>query len=130
VLLDGGEGETARRRLLRECDLHNALAPILRIFHVQGIKANALSFDRKPARATSWTNNLRTYDLRINQRYTLKQNLSHMSICASSSAATIPRSATAVGRECFRAFSYDEFLQRPNASLDISWPKDESPEDL
>ncbi len=46
-----------------------------RIFHAQGVKANVLFFDRKPASEKAWTEKLWIYDLRTNQYFTLKQNL-------------------------------------------------------
>jgi len=44
------------------------------IFYAQGVKANVLFFDKKPAREQPWTDQLWVYDLRTNQHYTLKQN--------------------------------------------------------
>jgi type I restriction enzyme M protein len=41
----------------------------------QGVKANVLLCDRKPAWTTPWTKKLWIYDLRTNQHFTLKQNL-------------------------------------------------------
>ena len=49
VLFEGGAGETIRRRLLAECDLHTILRLPTGIFYAQGVKANVLFFDRKPA---------------------------------------------------------------------------------
>jgi type I restriction enzyme M protein len=44
------------------------------IFYAQGVKANVLFFDRKPASETPWTKTLWIYDLRTNQHFTLKTN--------------------------------------------------------
>jgi type I restriction enzyme M protein len=49
VLFEGGAGETVRRKLLAECDLHTILRLPTGIFYAQGVKANVLFFDRKPA---------------------------------------------------------------------------------
>ena len=49
VLFEGGAGETVRRRLLAECDVHTLLRLPTGIFYAQGFKANVLFFDRKPA---------------------------------------------------------------------------------
>jgi type I restriction enzyme M protein len=38
-----------RRKLLQECDLHTILRLPTGIFYAQGVKANVLFFDRKPA---------------------------------------------------------------------------------
>jgi len=49
VLFEGGAGETIRRRLLHDCDVHTLLRLPTGIFYAQGVKANVLFFDRKPA---------------------------------------------------------------------------------
>ena len=49
VLFEGGAGETVRRKLLHECDVHTLLRLPTGIFYAQGVKANVLFFDRKPA---------------------------------------------------------------------------------
>ena len=55
VLFEGGAGETVRRKLLHECDVHTLLRLPTGIFYAQGVKANVLFFDRKPAAETPWT---------------------------------------------------------------------------
>jgi len=42
-------------------------------FYVQGVKANVLFFDRKPAPEKPWTDRLWIYDLRTNKHFTLKK---------------------------------------------------------
>jgi type I restriction enzyme M protein len=74
VLFEGGAGETVRRKLLHECDVHTLLRLPTGVFYAQGVKANVLFFDRKPASATPWTQALWIYDLRTNMNFTLKQN--------------------------------------------------------
>src|SRR5512136_762027 len=74
VLFEGGAGEVVRRRLLNECDVHTLLRLPTGIFYAQGVKANVLFFDRKPASETPWTRQLWIYDLRTNINFTLKQN--------------------------------------------------------
>ena len=74
VLFEGGAGETIRRKLLHECDVHTLLRLPTGIFYAQGVKANVLFFDRKPASETPWTQELWIYDLRTNQHFTLKKN--------------------------------------------------------
>ena len=74
VLFEGGVGETLRRKLLADFDLHTMLRLPTGIFYAQGVKANVLFFDRKPALETPWTQKLWVYDLRTNQHFTLKQN--------------------------------------------------------
>ncbi|MBK9371711.1 MAG: N-6 DNA methylase, partial [Deltaproteobacteria bacterium] len=72
----GGAGEVIRRRLLAECDVHTLLRLPTGIFYAQGVKANVLFFTRKKAKADggAWTKKLWVYDLRTNQRFTLKTN--------------------------------------------------------
>jgi type I restriction enzyme M protein len=55
VLFEGGAGETIRRRLLKECDVHTLLRLPTCIFYAQGVKANVLFFDRKIASEKPWT---------------------------------------------------------------------------
>ena len=74
VLFEGGAGETVRRKLLHECDVHTLLRLPTGIFYAQGVKANVLFFDRKPGSETPWTQKLWIYDLRTNQHFTLKTN--------------------------------------------------------
>lgn len=74
VLFEGGAGETIRRRLLAECDVHTLLRLPTGIFYAQGVKANVLFFDRKPASEKPWTEKLWIYDLRTNMHFTLKTN--------------------------------------------------------
>lgn len=74
VLFEGGAGETIRKKLLHECDVHTLLRLPTGIFYAQGVKANVLFFDRKPASATPWTKKLWIYDFRTNQHFTLKTN--------------------------------------------------------
>ncbi len=74
VLFEGGAGETVRRELLKQADVHTLLRLPTGIFYAQGVKANVLFFDRKPASEKPWTDKLWIYDLRTNQHFTLKEN--------------------------------------------------------
>ena len=74
VLFEGGAGETVRRKLLHECDVHTLLRLPTGIFYAQGVKANVLFFDRKPASETPWIKKLWIYDFRTNEHFTLKTN--------------------------------------------------------
>ena len=74
VLFEGGAGETIRRKLLHECDVHTLLRLPTGLFYAQGVKANVLFFDKKPASETPWTRRLWIYDLRTNMHFTLKTN--------------------------------------------------------
>ena len=70
VLFEGGAGETIRRKLLHECDVHTLLRLPTGLFYAQGVKANVLFFDKKPASETPWTRKLWIYDLRTNMHFT------------------------------------------------------------
>src|SRR6266436_2998615 len=67
VLFEGGAGETVRRELLKQADVHTLLRLPTGIFYAQGVKANVLFFDRKPAAEKPWTEKLWIYDLRTNK---------------------------------------------------------------
>jgi type I restriction enzyme M protein len=58
VLFEGGAGETIRRELLKQADVHTLLRLPTGIFYAQGVKANVLFFDRKPAQEKPWTEKL------------------------------------------------------------------------
>ena len=130
VLFEGGAGETVRRTLLRECDVHTLLRLPTGVFYAQGVKANVLFFDRKPASETPWTRELWVYDLRTNMHFTLKQNplrAEHLADFVTCFAAADRRGRTESER--FRRFAYDDLVARDKASLDITWLRDESLED-
>jgi type I restriction enzyme M protein len=74
VLFEGGAGETVRRRLLRQCEVHTLLRLPTGIWYSPGVKANVLFFDKRPGREEPWTRELRVYDLRTNQHFTLKKS--------------------------------------------------------
>ena len=130
VLFEGGAGETVRRHLLQQCDAHTLLRLPTGVFYAQGVKANVLFFDRKPASETPWTQDLWIYDLRTNQRFTLKTNPLHRSHLDDFVACYNPdnrhqRQET----DRFHPFSYEDLIKRDKANLDIFWLRDESMED-
>ncbi|MBM3470233.1 MAG: SAM-dependent DNA methyltransferase [Armatimonadetes bacterium] len=130
VLFEGGAGETIRRRLLHECDVHTLLRLPTGIFYAQGVKANVLFFDRKPASQTPWTKTLWIYDLRTNKHFTLKTNPLTRADLDDFVACCNPENRHArkeTGR--FRPFPYEELVKRDKANLDIFWLRDESVED-
>lgn len=130
VLFEGGAGETVRRKLLQDCDVHTLLRLPTGVFYAQGVKANVLFFDRKPASETPWTEKLWIYDLRTNQHFTLKTNpLKEEDLQDFIKCYNPDNQHDRKETERFRAFSYDELMQRDKASLDIFWLKDESLED-
>jgi len=69
-----GAGETVRKKLLETTDLHTILRLPTGIFYANGVKANVLFFDGKPASKTPWTKEIWFYDYRTNIHHTLKKN--------------------------------------------------------
>jgi len=126
VLFEGGVGETLRRRLLADFDVHTLLRLPTGIFYAQGVKANVLFFDKKPAREAAWTERLWVYDLRTNQHFTLKQNPLRRAHLDEFVSCYRDR----VESERFRSFGYEELIARDKVNLDITWLRDESLEDL
>jgi type I restriction enzyme M protein len=137
VLFEGGAGETVRRKLLHECDVHTLLRLPTGIFYAQGVKANVLFFDRKPASETPWTKELWIYDLRTNMNFTLKQNpltredLDEFVDCFHAEnrheRQAIWPEENPEGR--WRMYTYDELMARDKVNMDIFWLRDESLEE-
>ena len=141
VLFEGGAGETIRKKLLHECDVHTLLRLPTGLFYAQGVKANVLFLEKKGASETPWTKKLWIYDLRTNKHFTLKtsplrrddlnefvelynpanrnQRKATWSAEANAASGTGPD-----GR--WRVYSYDELIARDKTSLDIFWLKDDS----
>jgi len=131
VLFEGGAGETIRRKLLHGCDVHTLLRLPTGIFYAQGVKANVLFFDRKPASETPWTKVLWIYDLRTNKHFTLKTNpLKYQDLKDFIHCYNPKNRHKREETERFKRFPYDELMQRDKVSLDIFWLKDESLEDM
>lgn len=131
VLFEGGAGETLRRKLLDDFDLHTILRLPTGIFYAQGVKANVLFFDKKPAAEQPWTTKLWVYDLRTNQHFTLKQNPLRRRHLDDFVAAYLPGKdrAERVASERWKSFTYDELIARDKTNLDITLLRDESLED-
>jgi len=137
VLFEGGAGEMVRRNLLAQCDVHTLLRLPTGIFYAQGVKANVLFFDKKPAREVPWTERLWVYDLRTNMHFTLKtnplarQDLDEFAECYAPGLrrdrAETWSEENSEGR--WRSFGYDEIAKRDKLNLDIFWLKDKSLED-
>ncbi|MFZ1377168.1 MAG: class I SAM-dependent DNA methyltransferase [Geothrix sp.] len=130
VLFEGGAGETIRRELLKQADVHTLLRLPTGIFYAQGVKANVLFFDRKPAQEKPWTKKLWIFDLRTNLHFTLKENTLKRSDLDDFVACYNPKSPTERKvSERFKAFTYDELIKRDKANLDIFWLKDDALEE-
>jgi type I restriction enzyme M protein len=130
VLFEGGAGETVRRKLLYECDVHTLLRFPTGVFYAQGVKANILFFDRKPASEKPWTDKLWIYDFRTNMHFTLKTNpLKYEDIQDFIRCYNPQNRHDRKETERFHVFTYEELMQRDKVNLDIFWLKDESLED-
>jgi len=137
VLFEGGAGETVRKRLLQQADVHSLLRLPTGIFYAQGVKANVLFFDRKPASEHAWTKSLWIYDLRTNKEFTLKtrtlkrEDLDEFVACYNPAnrhdRKALYSEENPQGR--WREYTYDELIARDKANLDIIWLRDESLED-
>ncbi len=131
VLFEGGAGETIRRQLLQQADVHTLLRLPTGIFYAQGVKANVLFFDRKPAAdKKAWTEKLWIYDLRTNQHFTLKENTLKRSDLDDFVKCYNPKNRhSRKESERFKSFTYDELIKRDKVNLDIFWLKDDALED-
>ncbi len=130
VLFEGGAGETVRRELLKQADVHTLLRLPTGIFYAQGVKANVLFFDRKPAQEKPWTQKLWIYDLRTNLHFTLKENTLKRSDLDDFVACYNPKNRhERKESERFKSFTYDDLLKRDKANLDIFWLKDDALEE-
>ena len=131
MLFERGAGETIRRQLLKQFDVHTLLRLPTGIFYAQGVKANVLFFDKRPARAEPWTQKLWIYDLRTDKRFTLKTNPLRDADLQDFITLYNPKNRyERVETERFRAFNYEELVQREHANLDLFWLKDDSLEDV
>jgi len=138
VLFEGGAGETVRKELMQTTDLHTILRLPTGIFYAQGVKANVLFFDNKPASKDPWTKEIWVYDYRTNVHHTLKKKTMQLEdlkdfIDCYQPANRNDRKETwseknPQGR--WRKFSYEEIIARDKTNLDIFWLKDKSLADL
>ncbi len=138
VLFEGGAGETIRRKLLDTTDLHTILRLPTGIFYAQGVKANVIFFDNRPASPDPQTSKVWYYDYRTNVHHTLKRkpltykHLEDFVTCYSPENRYLREETwseqSSDGR--WRVYEREELLQRDKASLDIFWLKDASMTDL
>lgn len=139
VLFEGGVGETVRKKLLENTDLHTILRLPTGIFYANGVKANVLFFDNKPAAKEPWTKEVWYYDYRTNIHHTLKrkpmraEDLAEFVTCYNPEnrhqrVETWHPEKNPEGR--WRKFTYAELAARDKTSLDTFWLKDKSLADL
>ena len=132
VLFEGGAGETIRKNLLDTCNLHTILRLPTGLFYAQGVKANVLFFEKKPASNERQTKTIWIYDYRTNIKHTLKQNpleqhhLDEFVECYKAdniNARTETYDAETNPNGRWRKYNVEDVLKRDKTSLDISWIK-------
>jgi type I restriction enzyme M protein len=139
VLFEGGAGETVRKKLMENTELHTILRLPTGIFYANGVKANVLFFDNRPASPNPWTKEVWYYDYRTNIHHTLKkktmrfEDLEDFINCYNplnrhERRETYHPEVNPEGR--WRKYAYDELIARDKTSLDIFWLKDKSLTDL
>jgi len=133
ILFEGGAGETVRKKMLEQFDVHTLLRLPTGIFYAGGVKANVLFFDKKPARTDGkpWTEKLWIYDLRTNQHFTLKEKqMKREDLDDFVKCYYVKNRLDRKPTDKFKPYTYDEIIKRDKVSLDIFWLKDESLEDI
>lgn len=139
VLFEGGAGETVRKKLMETADVHTILRLPTGIFYANGVKANVIFWDAKPASKEHHTQEIWFYDYRTNVHHTLKKNplkiedLQEFIDCYNPEnrfkrKETFDAEKNPEGR--WRKYSYEEIMNRDKTSLDITWLKDKSLTDL
>src|SRR5262245_3817188 len=119
--------------VMREFPLKAGYGTADYLLYVNGKAAGALEAKSE----TPWTQHLWIYDLRTNTHFTLKTNrmqrsdLDEFVTCfhAENRHDRTPTWSEQDLQGRWRAFTYDELLQRDKCNLDIFWLKDESLED-
>jgi len=138
VLFEGGAGEEVRKQLMLTTDLHTILRLPTGLFYAQGVKANVLFFDNRPASKEAQTKEVWFYDYRTNVHHTLKKKPMTTADLAEFVKLYNPENRhkrtetwseqNPEGR--WRKFTYEEILARDKTNLDIFWLKDKSLTDL
>ena len=119
VLFEGGAGETIRKKLLEDFNLHTILRLPTGIFYAQGVKANVLFFQKGTSTKNVWY-----YDYRTGIKHTLatkpmqRQHLDDFVKCYNAENITARQET-----ERFKCYPVDELLARDKTSLDITWIK-------
>lgn len=132
VLFEGGAGETIRKKLLEDFNLHTILRLPTGIFYAQGVKANVLFFQKGTSTKNVWY-----YDYRTGIKHTLatkpmqRQHLDDFVKCYH--AENISQRKETYSEENpngrWRKYPVSELLKRDKTSLDISWIKQTDDDD-
>ena len=124
VLFEGGAGETIRKKLLSDFNLHTILRLPTGIFYAQGVKANVLFFTKGQPTKDIWF-----YDYRTDVKHTLATNklqrhhLDDFVACytANPRVETYNKDTARDGR--WRKYAIEDIIARDKTSLDITWIK-------
>ena len=124
VLFEGGAGETIRKKLLSDFNLHTILRLPTGIFYAQGVKANVLFFVKGQPTKDIWF-----YDYRTDVKHTLATNklqrhhLDDFVACytANPRVETYNEDTARDGR--WRKYTIEDIIARDKTSLDITWIK-------
>ena len=128
VLFEGGAGETIRKKLLTDFNLHTILRLPTGIFYAQGVKANVLFFTKGQPTKEVWF-----YDYRTGIKHTLATNklechhLDDFVSCYNNRVETYDAESNPQGR--WRKYPVEDILARDKTSLDITWIKQAGEED-
>jgi len=126
VLFEGGAGETIRKRLLTDFNLHTILRLPTGIFYAKGVKANVLFFTRGTKTKEIWY-----YDYRTEIKHTLATNPMQRSnledfvkcYCADNITKRKETYSEDNSKGRWRKFSVEELSARDKTSFDITWIK-------
>lgn len=127
VLFEGGAGETIRKELLKNFNLHTILRLPTGIFYAHGVKANVLFFTKGTPTKDIWF-----FDYRTGVKHTLATNpmlrhhLDEFVECYKAdniNARTETYNAETNPNGRWRKYDVDEVMKRDKTSLDISWIK-------
>ncbi len=138
VLFEGGAGETIRKRLMEETELHTILRLPTGIFYAQGVKANVLFFDKRKYTQTPAKKEIWYYDYRTNINHTPKKNpLRHedlgefVALYKADDRGHRKETWSTDNQEGrWKKYSYKEILSRDKTSLDIFWLRNDNILDL
>lgn len=138
VLFEGGAGETIRKRLMNETDLHTILRLPTGIFYAQGVKANVLFFDKRKNSKSSATKEIWYYDYRTNINHTPKKNplkyddlKEFVELYNSDDRSKRKETWSNENPEGrWKKYSYADILAKDKTSLDIFWLRNDNILDL
>lgn len=131
VLFEGNAGETVRKKLLETTNFHTILRLPTGIFYANGVKANVIFFENRPASPDRQTKEIWIYDYRTGIHHTLKQKPMREEDLADFVECYCPgelhkrketySESNPDGR--WRKFDVEDILARDKTSLDITWIK-------